>query len=177
MKRVLLLVLLGLGCRNSHPLTHPLSDIPGVGAAPQVISRPAAVLFWLPSADTLTADSTAEAVEHLRLLADGLGRMLEGSAIPVLATHASRIYVGGADRPRRAVALAGLNYPWGVILVAPGYPEQIVTGPVDSEDVQDLAWSYFELDDLPLDQRPRRIAGRPPTAGYLRNIRASATAR
>jgi hypothetical protein len=161
---------LGLGCGSSERLSFPLADLPGVHSAPDVITRQAAVLFWLETADTLRPDSTSDAIQHLQLLADGLGRLLEEAGIPLLATNSARIYIGGDGRPRRSVTLVGLDYPWGVILVDPGYPEQIITGPVDSEDVEDLAWSYFELDDAPRHDRPRRIALEPSRSKAARII-------
>jgi hypothetical protein len=165
MRSLLLLGLLLAGCHSEPELGPPLSDLAGVYSAPKLVNRPAAVLFWLETADTLPADSTSDAIEHLRLLAEGLGRVLAGSNIPVLATHASRILIGGKGRPRRAVTLSGLDYPWGVMLVDPGYPEQIITGPVDSEDVEDLAWSYFELEHVQPNRDQRRIAGRQKGTG------------
>ncbi len=67
--------------------------------------------------------------------------------IAVLVNTGTRIYVEAPGAPRRIVSLAGLDYPWGVLLVEPGYAEQIITGPVLPDDLRELVYEYFGLED------------------------------
>jgi hypothetical protein len=122
-----------------------------------VLTGAAAVLFWLPSVDSLSADSTAMAVGLLSQVVDDLRDLLSDTDVELLVTTSTRIYVGGrgSGGPRRVVSLAGLDYPWGVVFVEPGYAEQILTGPVVPSDLRELAVDYFGLDT---DDEPSPIA-------------------
>ena len=119
----------------------------GITAAPDVISRPAAVVFWLRDVDTLQADSALAAIQDVTGEAQDLVDLLSDTDVEVYFTTSSRIYVRAAGAPRRTVTLAGLDYPWGVVFVEPGYAEQIITGPVSSNDLHDLVHDYFGFED------------------------------
>ena len=112
-----------------------------------MLTSAAAVLFWLPSADTLSADSADAAIQLMNQAAGDLRDLLADTDIAVLVTTGTRIYVQAPNAPRRIASLAGLDYPWGVLLVEPGYAEQIITGPVLPGDLRELVYEYFGLED------------------------------
>jgi hypothetical protein len=145
-------------CRSEVGLRAPFSTLDAVDRAPRVLTDAAVVLFWLDAADTLSLDSSSDAIRRLRRSADGLHRLLAETDVLVLATHESRLYVGGAGHPRRQIMLTGLDYPWGIVLIDPGYPEQIITGPIDQDELEGLAWRFFGLDDPDAGRDGRRIA-------------------
>lgn len=132
------------GCQGRAPLPREIADS-GLETAPQVVTRAAAVLFWLPAADTLAADSAAMGAAFLSHASTELRDLFGDSDIALFVTRSTRLYVQADGAPRRMVSLAGLDYPWGVVFVEPGYAEQIVTGPV--VELRDLATDYFGLDD------------------------------
>jgi len=150
-------VALGLGCAGRSQLPPELRDS-DLDRAPTVITSAAAVLFWLPSVDSLSADSTSAAIQLMSQAADDLRDLFSDTDVSLLVTTSTRIYVGARDGngPRRIVSLAGLDYPWGVVFVEPGYAEQIVTGPIVPSDLRELAVDYFGLDT---DDERTPIAG------------------
>lgn len=164
----MLAALVALGCDSGPRLAAPLTGIAGVHAAPRVVTGRAAVLFWLSSADTLSTDSAAIAMEQLQQTASDLGEVLARYDVALLATSSSRLVIGGPGRPRRPVSLDGLDYPWGVVLVDPGFPEQIITGPVDADALEELVWTYFDLENTPATRHDLRVAVVPRAAfaGY-----------
>jgi hypothetical protein len=135
-----------VSCRLRPQLPKELRDS-GIDRAPRVLTAAATVLFWLPSADTLSADSADAAIQLMDQAADDLRDLLADTDIAVLVTTGTRIYVQAPNAPRRIASLAGLDYPWGVLLVEPGYAEQIITGPVLPGDLRELVYEYFGLED------------------------------
>ena len=137
------------GCNGPHRrgLTGPLAEVSAVATMPHVVTGPSAIVFWLPAADTLVGEARAGAADQVRQAVRELGELLGDYGIPVVGTNAGRVYVAAPDTPRRTVMLEGLDYPYGVVLVDPGYPEQIITGPSDQGELHDLAWDYFLLDE------------------------------
>lgn len=125
----------------------PVGEIAGLARAPRVFTGPAAVLFWLPAADTLSPDERETAARGLTESAATLTDLLAAYGISVVGVSAPQVYVQAPGAPRRTVMLQGLDYPWGLVLVDPGYPEQILTGPVDPGELEDLAWDYFLLEE------------------------------
>lgn len=125
----------------------PLGEITGLAPAPRLLTVPTAVLFWLPAGDTLSAEERTAAVEGLTGSAATLRNLLGAYGIPVVGVSAEQVYVQAPGAPRRTVMLGGLDYPWGLVLVDPGYPEQIITGPVEAGELEELAWDYFLLED------------------------------
>lgn len=168
MKRIVLAVLVAAGCNSGLRPAASLTWIGGVHSAPRIVTGRAAVLFWLSSADTLSADSAAAAMVQLQETASDLGEVLARYDVALLATSSSRLIIGGPGRSRRPVSLDGLDYPWGVVLVDPGFPEQIITGPVDADALEELVWTYFDLENTPATRRDLRVAVLPQAAfaGY-----------
>ena len=146
MHRVSFLALVALaGCREPG-IPQQLLDA-GITAAPGVIAGPAAVLFWLRDVDTLATDSALAAVSDITVQAEDLTGLLSDTDVEVYFTTRSRIYVRGEGGPRRIVQLSGLDFPWGVVFVEPGYAEQILTGPVLPSDFREMVYDYFGLED------------------------------
>jgi len=151
----------------------PLGEIVGLEPAPRLLTGPTAVLFWLPAGDTLTAEERTAAREGLTASAATLRHLLGAYGIPVTGVSVEQVYVQAPGAPRRTVMLGGLDYPWGLVLVDPGYPEQIITGPVESEELEELAWDYFLLEEgvvgpersaaaqVPARRRQNQYAGSP----------------
>jgi len=135
----------------------PLGEIAGLAPAPRLITAPTAVLFWLPAGDTLSVEERTAAFEGLTESAATLRNLLGAYGIPVTGVSTEQVYVQAAGAPRRTVMLGGLDYPWGLVLVDPGYPEQILTGPVEAGELEELAWDYFLLEDGVVG--PERSAG------------------
>ncbi|HKP28785.1 MAG TPA: hypothetical protein VJU15_05260 [Gemmatimonadales bacterium] len=147
MQRLLVpLVFAIVACGKEPKVPQQLLDA-GVTAAPDVIMHPAAVVFWLRDVDTLEADSAVAAVQDLTSMSEDLVDLLSDTDVTVYFTTRSRIYVRARLAPRRVVTLNGLDFPWGVVFVEPGYAEQIVTGPVAPPDFRDMVYDYFGLDD------------------------------
>ena len=146
MRRLIASLLIASACGRNPEVPQALVDA-GITAAPGVVTQPAAVLFWLEDVDTLQADSAVTAVHDLTGQARELVELLSDSDVAVYFTTASRIYVRAADSPRRIVSLRGLDYPWGVVLVEPGYAEQVITGPVAPADLHDLVHDYFGFEE------------------------------
>ena len=143
-----LAVLLGAcSMRPSARPDGPLGAITGLAPTPRLITVPTAVLFWLPAGDTLSLEERTAALEGLTESAATLRKLLGDYGIPVTGVSAEQVYVQAPGAPRRTVMLGGLDYPWGLVLVDPGYPEQIITGPVEAGELEELAWDYFLLED------------------------------
>jgi hypothetical protein len=118
-----------VACGRDPKVPQQLLDA-GITAAPDVIEHSAAVVFWLRDVDTLQSDSAVAAVQDVTALSQDLVDLLSDTDVAVYFTTRSRIYVRAQLAPRRVVTLNGLDFPWGVVFVEPGYAEQIVTGPV-----------------------------------------------
>ena len=147
MKRVFAPLLLAVAaCARDPKVPQQLLDA-GITAAPDVITHSAAVVFWLRDVDTLQSDSAVVAVQDVTTLSQDLVDLLSDTDVAVYFTTRSRIYVRARLAPRRVVTLTGLDFPWGVVFVEPGYAEQIVTGPIAPADFRDMVYDYFGLDE------------------------------
>ena len=147
MKRVFAPLLLAVAaCARDPKVPQQLLDA-GITAAPDVITHSAAVVFWLRDVDTLQSDSAVVAVQDVTTLSQDLVDLLSDTDVAVYFTTRSRIYVRAQLAPRRVVTLNGLDFPWGVVFVEPGYAEQIVTGPIAPADFRDMVYDYFGLDE------------------------------
>jgi hypothetical protein len=114
---------------------------------PRVITGPSVVVFWLPSGDTLDADSAQAAASDLEYYTDQVASTLTENQIALVATNADTVYVELADHQRRAIVLSGLDYPYGYVLVEPGGPERILTGVYTDDELLDELDAYFDLPD------------------------------
>jgi hypothetical protein len=120
-----------------------------------VVAEPSVVLFWLRSADTLTADDRADAFDDLRYYTEQVAPALEASGIRLLGTNADTVYVVLPNTQRRTILLSGLDYPYGYLLIDPGGPERILTGVYGDDELMDELRAYFDLPEDTTTTQPR----------------------
>ncbi len=126
-------------------------------AAGPVIRGPAVVAFWLSETDTLAAGSGLDLLDDFRAYTALVGDALEEAGILLEATTADSIVVELEGGPRRVIMLRGLDYPFGYVLVEPGFPETILTGvSTDEELMAEVEW-YFGEDEEEEGSAPRRL--------------------
>jgi len=119
----------------------------GSKARPALVVRKATVVaFWLPGADTLDEGDARDALEDLRAGSGHLANYLKDQEIMVVGSVSDSIWIEAPNGPRRLVMLVGLDYPYGYVMIDPGFPEQIMTGDSSDEELQDAADDYFGLD-------------------------------
>ena len=116
-------------------------------ATPRVIDQPTVVVFWLRACDSLSRDSARAASRDLDFYTEQIASTLANNGIGLIATKADTVYVEQPDHHQRAIVLAGLDYPYGYLLIDPGTPERILTGVYDDEDLLDELHAYFDLPD------------------------------
>lgn len=182
MGRLVIGLLAGLACRPGPAVQSARADtIRGAreSAAP-VIRGPTVVAFRLPASDTLT-DATM--LDDFRNYTELAAPALREVDVELISTTADSVVVELRAGPRRVIMLAGLDYPFGYVLVEPGYAEAILTGvSTDDELLDEVDW-YFGVneegtDSLPgRDGRPQRVSGRRSpapawTASRVRRVSA-----
>lgn len=113
--------------------------------SPRVITQPTVVVFWLRASDSLSRDSAQAASRDLDFYTEQVASTLTDNGIGLVATKADTVYVEQPDHHHRAIVLAGLDYPYGYLLIDPGTPERILTGVYDDEDLLDELHAYFDL--------------------------------
>ena len=147
MHRLAIALLALLACQ---PGPRDRGEAPAIASALQpvpVVRKPAVVAFWLVAADSLgrvDGDSLSHDFEnYTRLVAP----LLEEQEIALVTTHADSIIVERDGAPSRVVMLSGLDYPFGYVLIDPGFPERIITGvSTDDELLDEIDW-YFGVDE------------------------------
>jgi hypothetical protein len=130
------------------------ADLPVVGdpaarpdsARALVVQEAAVVAFWLPASDTLAPGEGAVLLDDFRDFTRLVGPFLDDRGIPLLATNAESLLVERGDGPRRVIMLTGLDFPFGYVLVEPGYAESILTGVSTEEELLDEVDWYFGLE-------------------------------
>jgi hypothetical protein len=177
-------------CRGDRPIGRA-ADSTRAGrdsSAVLVIREAAVVAFWLRASDTLAAGEGADLLDDFRAYTQLIGPFLEDRGIPFFTTNAESLFVELTGGPRRVIILAGLDYPFGYVLLEPGYAESILTGVSTEEELlSEVDW-YFGLDgegDLP-EGRGQLIVRRQaiscaapprPAAPASRETKASAGSR
>jgi hypothetical protein len=149
MNRVRFLVLsllLAAGCTSSRPAagrTFPASSgRAGRGSVP-VVTQASVVAFWLAAADTIPSATRSAAREAFRESNAMVARYLDGTDIGLVATVNDTVVIQLAGGFRRTVLLSGLDFPYGYVLIEPGYAEEFHTG-VDAEaDLESAIDDYF----------------------------------
>ena len=146
------LLLTAVACHPRSPPPHRLSAhaataelLQPLDSAP-VIREATVVAFWLPATDTLQgegADQLEDFHAYTALVAPGLA----ADSIGFVATTADSVIVVLEGGPTRRIMLAGLDFPFGYVLVEPGFPESILTGVSSDEELLDQVDWYFGLDD------------------------------
>ena len=129
------------------------------------------VAFWLPASDTLKAGEGADLLDDFRSYTGLVAPLLDQQGIKLETTTADSLIVDLENGPRRIIRLSGLDFPFGYVLVEPGYPETILTGvSTDDELLEQVSW-YFGLDeqsdstDSTATVRTSRPDVPPPIAG------------
>lgn len=134
-----------------------------------VVLGPTVVAFWLPASDTLGEGSGADLLDDFRAYTQLVAPLLAERGITLAVTNADSVVVELAGGPRRVIMLGGLDYPFGYVLVEPGYAESILTGvSTDDELLGEVDW-YFGLDDDPeerRDTRPQAVRRALAVGGY-----------
>ena len=140
-----LLVLAATGaCRTSEARPDPSGR-----AAVPVIREATPVAFTLPASDTLKAGEERVGLDEFRGYTAMVVPLLAEEGIAFHATTADSIVIERPDGVRRVVMLGGLDYPYGYVLIEPGFAESILTGVLtDSELVDEVDW-YFGAEDEP----------------------------
>jgi hypothetical protein len=136
---------------TAQPLARPLEESP-------LIREPAVVAFWLPASDTLQPGEGADLLDDFRSYTGLVAPLLAEQGITLVSTTADSLIVELENGPRRIIRLSGLDYPFGYVLVEPGYPETILTGvSTDDELLEQVTW-YFGLDEeTDSTESPKRV--------------------
>jgi hypothetical protein len=149
-RRLLLVSLLVASCRSApRPARQVVVDSGEIRAA-------TVIAFTLAAADTLTGDGAAEKLREFEAYTDLVFPMLEEQGIAVRSTHGDSLVVLLENGPTRTIMLRGLDYPYGYVLVEPGFAEMILTGVVTDEELLEEASFYFGLDDESPDDEQRK---------------------
>jgi hypothetical protein len=118
------------------------------------------VVFWLPASDTLDSGAGADLLDDFRYYTSAARPWFDDQGIPVVTTNADTIVVEAESAPRRLIMLSGLDYPFGYVLVDPGYAEEILTGVMTDDDLIDEADYYFGSDSTDDDGENRALGPR-----------------
>jgi hypothetical protein len=148
---LLLVCFLAAACRPAPSRTERRSAaLPTTGRPLQeapLIREPTVVAFWLSASDTLKPGAGADLLDDFRSYTGLVAPLLDQQGIKLETTTADSLIVELENGPRRIIRLSGLDYPFGYVLVEPGYPETILTGvSTDDELLEQVSW-YFGLDE------------------------------
>jgi hypothetical protein len=129
-----------------------------VGAAVPVVGDAAVIAFWLGAVDTLPEPSRRAIQKEFRRSNDAIADYLSDTDVAMVTTLSDTVVVE-ADGERYLVLLSGFDFPFGYLLIDPGYDEEFHTGLTIDEDLEAAIDEYFELADADSLDR-RRIAMR-----------------
>jgi hypothetical protein len=130
------LLVLALGCRVREPAAGDL-------AAPLVLHEATLVAFTLGASDTLESGEQRAALEEFRAYTALIVPRLADYDVAFRATTADSVVIVRADGVRRVVMLSGLDYPYGYVLVEPGFAESILTGVLTDEELEEEVDWFF----------------------------------
>lgn len=133
-------------------------------AAPTVpvIVEPTVVAFWLSGADTLPVSEARQSRADFQRLTVKIGSYLSDTDVRLVRTASDTVVVQLGGGVQRLVMLSGLDFPYGFVLIDPGYAEEFHTGLDLLADLEGAIADYFGLDDNQRESRPRhRIAFSP----------------
>jgi hypothetical protein len=138
-----------------------------VPAGAPVITQATVVAFWLASADSIPERSRPAIRDGFRRSNVMIAKYLSDTDIQLVATVTDTVVIQLANGVRRIVQLTGLDFPYGYVLIDPGYAEEFHTGLPDDDDLRDALDDYFGLEsDAP---GPRhRIASSGPRVTLVR---------
>lgn len=161
--RVLAFILLAAACRSAPPrAAHEVAGDSGV------IQGATVVAFTLKAADTLTEDA-AEKLREFQAYTELVFPILEEQGIAVRSTHSDTLVVVMENGPARTIMLRGLDFPYGYVLVEPGFAETILTGVVTDDELLEEASYYFGLDrDAEGEEAKRQVV----MSGKVQGVRS-----
>jgi hypothetical protein len=145
---------------------------PGAGSAPSdsagsatvpVVVEPTVLAFWLRGVDTLPADDRGQVESDFARAASAVAAYLADTDIRFVRTRSDTVVVQLAGGTQRTIMLSGLDYPYGFVLIDPGYAEEFHTGLDLLDELEAAIADYFGLDEDQPTPRPRhRIAALEP---------------
>jgi hypothetical protein len=112
-----------------------------------VVRKPTVVVFWLRASDTLDRTESPEVLDDFRHYTAEASDWFDDEGIPLRATNSDSVIVELTGSTRRVITLSGLDYPFGYVLIDPGYPERILTGVITDDDLLDQAAEFFGTDE------------------------------
>jgi hypothetical protein len=112
---------------------------------PRVVTGPTVLVYWLPDADTLSADDQASALDDLTYYTDRIAPALAKHGIKLLPTNSESVFVALPNNKRRVILLSGVDYPFGYLLVQPGTAERILAGVYADDELIDEVEAYFDV--------------------------------
>lgn len=140
-----------------------------------VVTKPTVVAFWLAASDTLAGDRAGMLDDFRAYTARVAPRLREGD-IDLVATTADSIIVELEGGPVRVIPLRGLDYPFGYVLVEPGFAETILTGlSTEDELLEQVDW-YFGLEVEEKDTPRAQTVSHPAVRGHAQSERWARTA-
>lgn len=146
---VLSLVVVLSACRSAP------SRPPGQAAVDDGFIRAATVVAFSLSADTL-GEEGREKLREFEAYTHLVFPMLEEQGIAVRSSHSDSLVVVLENGPPRTIMLRGLDYPFGYVLVEPGFAETILTGVVTDEELLEEAGYYFGLESESGEEEAKR---------------------
>jgi hypothetical protein len=157
--RLLLCVSLGLACRSAPAARVRHDSAAGAerSGAP-VIRGPSVVAFRLRAADTL-ADTGGTLLDDFHSYTELAALALAEMGVALVLTSSDSLVVERPDGPRRVIMLGGLDFPFGYVLVEPGYPETILTGVSTEEELLEQVDWYFGVNEERPESLPGRVTG------------------
>ena len=119
------------------------------------------VAFWLSAVDTLPEPSRRAIQQEFRRSNDAMSDYLSDTDVALVTTRSDTVVVE-TEEERYLVLLSGFDFPFGYLLVEPGYEEEFHTGLMVDEDLQSVIDEYFEFEpansEEPGAKRKARIA-------------------
>ena len=173
MPRAIRMVLLGAsllclaGCSARAPVarrreTRSARFIVPPGAA--VITQASVVAYWLASADSIPERSRLAIRDGFRRSNAMIAKYLSDTDIQLVATVSDTVVIQLPNGVRRIVQLTGLDFPYGYVLIDPGYAEEFHTGLPDDDDLRDALDDYFGLESDTPGPRHRIAVSSAPRA-------------
>ena len=103
------------------------------------------VAFWLGATDSIPAAARDTAREEFRRSNAVVARYLEDTDISLVATVNDTVVIQLGTGFHRTVMLSGLDFPYGYLLIEPGFAEEFHTGIESADDLESAIDDYFGL--------------------------------
>ncbi len=127
-----------------------------------VVTQASVVAFWLASADSIPEASRLAIRDGFRRSNAMIAKYLSDTDLQLVATVSDTVVVQLSNGLRRIIQLTGLDFPYGYVLIEPGYAEEFHTGLPDDDDLQDALDDYFGLESDSPSPRHRIALLSPP---------------